>query len=277
MVHCGPRGDAPAVTSAVGAAYSATGAAWQAGPGRIYDRLADVMLEHSPVALAGARVLDVGAGTGAATRAARRAGAQEVVAVDIAAGMLLGWADDRPPAAVADARCLPFAGRTFDAVVAAFSINHVPDPPVALADAARVLVAGGVLLASAYADDDTHPVKEVVEGVLSERGWTTDEWYTRFKRETVPLLATPERAEAAATQAGLTGATAERLEVPFADLGPRDLVEWRLGMAPVAPFVARLTAAERDELVADAIDGLGPKPPPLVRRIVVLTWTSPDP
>ena len=70
VVRRGPRGDAPAVTSPVGAAYSATGAAWQAGPGRIYDRLAEVMLASPPAPLAGQRVLDVGAGTGAATRAA---------------------------------------------------------------------------------------------------------------------------------------------------------------------------------------------------------------
>ena len=97
----------------------------------------------------------------------------------------------------------------------------------------------------------------------------------RFKQETVPLLATPERAEAAAAEAGLAGATAERVEVPFPDLAPRDLVEWRLGMASIAPFVGRLTAAERAELVADALERLGPDPAPLVRRIVVLTWRAP--
>ena len=40
-------------------AYSATGAAWQRGPERVYQRLADVLVDASPVPLAGQRVADV--------------------------------------------------------------------------------------------------------------------------------------------------------------------------------------------------------------------------
>lgn len=42
----------------VGDAYSATGAAWQRGPARIYDHMAEVLVAASPIPLAGCLVLD---------------------------------------------------------------------------------------------------------------------------------------------------------------------------------------------------------------------------
>jgi SAM-dependent methyltransferase len=269
------RGARTPVTAPVADAYSATGAAWQAGPGRIYDRLADLLVAQCPGGVSGRVVLDAGAGTGAATRAATRAGAAAVVPVDLAEGMLAGWDGERPPGAVGDLRRLPFRTHAFGAVVAAFSVNHVPDPAVALAEAARVLAPAGGLIVSAYGHDDTHPVKEVVEAALHRRGWSPPAWYEQFRGETVPLLATPERAAAAAQEAGLADVRSERVDVPFPDLGPADLVAWRLGMAPVAPFFGQLRARDRARLAAEAVAELGPGCEPLVRRIVVLTWQAP--
>jgi hypothetical protein len=42
-------------------------------------------------------------------------------------------------------------------------------------------------------------------------------------------------------------------------------------MAQVAPFVAALDPSDRAGLSQAALDRLGPDPPPLVRRILVLT------
>ncbi|HVE45682.1 MAG TPA: methyltransferase domain-containing protein [Acidimicrobiales bacterium] len=95
------------MTSAVAAAYDRTGAVWQAGPGLIYDRLAEVTLDRGAVDLAGSRVLDLGAGTGAGGRAAQARGA-EVFSLDAAFGMLAAGASHRPPAVVGDALGLPF-------------------------------------------------------------------------------------------------------------------------------------------------------------------------
>jgi SAM-dependent methyltransferase len=257
--------------SSLADAYSATGAAWQAGPGRIYDRLAAELVARCPGGVAGREVLDLGAGTGAASRAALDAGATSVVAVDIAAGMLTHDHRRRPPGVVGDLLRLPFRGRSFGAVVAAFSLNHLDDPVSGLVEARRVLAAGGGLAVSAYATDDTHPVKAAVDDAAARRGWSPPPWYAAVRSGAVPLLATPERALAAADAAGLRGASVEAVRTPFPDLGPEDLVAWRLGMAQMSGFVAQLTAGGRDELVAEVLPRLADAPP-LVRSYLVLTW-----
>jgi len=80
------------------AAYSAVGGGWQRGPGRIYDRLAEVVVSKLPIPLQGAVALDLGAGTGAASRSLAAGGATLVIAVDAAFGMLAHDARQRPPA-----------------------------------------------------------------------------------------------------------------------------------------------------------------------------------
>lgn len=263
-----------ALTGAVAAAYSAAGEAWQRGPDRIYDRLARVLVAASPVSLGRARVLDVGAGTGAASRAALAAGAAAVVALDAAFGMLAHGAGERPPAAVGDLIALPFADAAFDAAVAAFSLNHLADPATGLREMARVTRRGGPLLAASYAADDTHPVKPAVEAALATRGWGPEPWYLEMRANATAALATVGHARAAAAGAGLD-ASAEVVRVPFPDLGPHDLVAWRLGLAQHAPFVARLPPGERDAVVAEALRRLGDHPPPLVRSVVVMRAIRP--
>lgn len=252
-------------------AYSATGAAWEAGPGRIYDRLADELVDLSPVPLAGRLVLDVGAGTGAASRAIARVGGHPV-ALDLAPGMLAVDRRHRPPAVVADGRALPVASGSCGAAVAAFSYNHVPDPDRAFAEARRVVASGGAVLASAYATDDDHAAKAAVDTAAREAGWRPEPWVDDLRADSMPKLATVAGAVAAAQRAGLF-AEASVVEVAFPDLGPRDLVAWRTGMATVAPFVASLPPDRRRALHARALELLG-EPETLVRRMVVLRATT---
>jgi SAM-dependent methyltransferase len=255
------------------AAYSATNLAWQRGPGRIYDRLAETVVAACPVPLPGRLVLDLGAGTGAASRALLQAGA-DVVAVDNALGMLLavaGVASDEPGVA-GDALALPLRSGSFGAVVAAFCLNHLSRPEDGVAEAARVTAPGGAVVVSAYAEDDDHPVKAAVEQAATRAGWTPAPWYQHLKVDAIPRLATAERmAEVAAAVPALGEARVTRHEIAFPDLGPSDLVDWRLGMAQVAPFVDGLDPADRARLSAAALAYLGQDPPPLVRRILILT------
>lgn len=83
-------------TGAVRAAYEAGAASWAAGPERVYGRFADALVGASPFDLAGRRVLDLGAGTGVASRALLASGA-EPVGVDIPWHMLRQRDDERPP------------------------------------------------------------------------------------------------------------------------------------------------------------------------------------
>ena len=254
-------------------AYSRTGSAWEHGPGRIYRRLADELVARVPGGVAGRDVLDLGAGTGAAGRAASAAGAARVVEVDFAIGLLTVDRATRPSAVVSDIRALGLRDECFDAVVAAFSLNHLTDPRPAAAEAARVLRPRGGLIVAAYAADDTHPVKQAVERACTALGWTAPDWYRSLQREAMPRLSTPDRALDALASA-LPGAQAEVVQVPFPDLGRHDLVEWRLGMAQFAPFVATLDGDTRRQLIDDAMASLDDDSP-LIRSIVIVRWSKP--
>jgi SAM-dependent methyltransferase len=93
---------------------------------------------------AGSRVLDIGCGLGdlAAAAAARGAAA---TGTDLAEGMLAAARRRHPEInfALADGEALPFAESSFDATLAAFVINHMPDPERGAAEMVRVTRPGG--------------------------------------------------------------------------------------------------------------------------------------
>lgn len=95
--------------------------------------------------LRGARVCEVGAGTGIATRALQDRGAN-VLAVDLGAAMLarLRARAGAAPAAVADAHALPLPGSSVDLVCVAQAWHWVC-VDAAAAEVARVLRPGGSL------------------------------------------------------------------------------------------------------------------------------------
>jgi SAM-dependent methyltransferase len=249
----------------LGAAYSAGASSWGIGPAVVYGRLAELLVAFSPVPLAGRLVLDLGTGTGLGSRAAGAAGAR-LLAADLAVGMLLPDRERRPPAVVADALCLPFAPGAFDVVLAAFSLNHLDDPSAGVREAGRV---GRALVASTYAADDDHPVKAAVEVALREAGWEQPEWYPRLKAS-MAAWGTVAAATEVVERGGLRPLLVERHEVAFPELGPPDMVAWRLGLAQYAGFVAALDQTARRRLVERAVEVLGADPPPVVRRVIFL-------
>ena len=276
MVRRRSGGRTLALNRDLAGAYSTAGRSWQRGPGAVYDRLAEVVVARSPIPVVGARVLDAGAGTGAASRAAAAAGAARVVAVDAALGMLAFGATDRPPAVTADLVALPLAGGAFDVTVASFSLNHLADPAAGLRELARVTSPGGGIVASAYAADDTHPVKAAVEAALVARGWSSAPWLEELRTRVVPLLATPDGCARALDAAGLVGEV-DAVRVPFPHLTAEELVGWRLGMAQHARFADALEPGARRQLVDDSISRLPDPLPTLVRSILVLRAVSPSP
>lgn len=95
-------------------------------------------------ATAGARVLDVAAGTGLITRLLQTR-VHEVVSLDVSREML-GVARSRGATAVlATAERLPFAGESFDALTFGYLLRYVPDPLDTMRDLTRVLRPGGAI------------------------------------------------------------------------------------------------------------------------------------
>jgi SAM-dependent methyltransferase len=94
--------------------------------------------------LDGRAVGDVGCGDGRYVDALRSAGAH-VVGIDLSVGMLAG-VQSPPTLIAADAQSLPLKDASLDVVMMMHMLYHVPDPAMAVGDAARVLRREGRLL-----------------------------------------------------------------------------------------------------------------------------------
>ena len=149
----------------VQALFDAKAACWPAkylAGGRLAGRLFQLSRAVGELAPPGGELLDLGCGSGELARHLAASG-YRVTGCDIAPTML-------SQAALADVRhavrwvrleprwqALPFAEGGLDAVVSASVLEYVPDPAAVLAECARVLRPGGVLVCTV--PDMTHPVR----------------------------------------------------------------------------------------------------------------------
>ena len=141
---------------------------WKRGAaarGRALDPLTELMLDLAEVTV-GSQVLDLGAGTGDQTMlAARRIGpAGMVLATDISASMLALTQEAVRAANLAnvqtrvmDAQRLELEAGSFDAVMARFSLQFIPDVQRALAEVRRVLKPGGRFGAVVFSAVERNP------------------------------------------------------------------------------------------------------------------------
>ena len=262
----GPGRPAAGLSADLGAAYEAAAAGWGRGPEQVYAPLARALLAASGGPAAGLRVLDLGAGTGAAGRAALAAGARAVVSADLAPGMLRQCIAAAHPV-VADAAALPFRDGCFDLVLAAFCLNHLGDGAAALGEARRV---GGRLAASFFAPGWAHPAKAAVDTALRPFGYQPPAWYAAMQRDTAARAADPRVLAREAAAAGFTGVRLRTITVATGLSQPADLAAWRLGMAHIAPFVQSLDPPRQAALrraAESAVAGTGP----LAVSLLVLT------
>jgi SAM-dependent methyltransferase len=119
----------------------------------------------------GSRVLDVATGPGYVAGAAVGRGAR-TVAVDLSSE-ILALARARHPGPtyrVADAAALPFDDGSFDAVVAGFLLPHLADHGRAVAECRRVLVGGGMVALSTWAQPARVPGLGMVAAAVAEVG-----------------------------------------------------------------------------------------------------------
>jgi SAM-dependent methyltransferase len=125
--------------------------AWADRMAKMSDRFNQPLIEETGIRL-GDKVLDLASGTGEpALSIARTVGPEgRVTATDLVPDMLESGARRAREAAldnivfeVADMESLPFADGEFDRVTCRFGLMFVPDPVRALAQAHRVLAAGG--------------------------------------------------------------------------------------------------------------------------------------
>lgn len=252
-------------------AYNATGSSWGEGPVRLYGRLAEEMLDRSPVPVDGRAVLDVGAGSGAVTAALRSRGAQPVQ-VDFAIGMLR--ANRVPgvpavPAANGDVTRLPFRTGALGGAAAGFCLNHLIEPALGLHELSRVVEPGGVLLASTFGPQADHPAKAIVDRVAARHGFEVPPWYREMKGRVDHLLGSVEAMRRVAREAEIEDPAVVETTVDAGVDTPEAMASYRLGMAHLAPFVASLSTGEREELrdqVEHELVGL----PPVLPKIVVL-------
>jgi ubiquinone/menaquinone biosynthesis C-methylase UbiE len=136
----------------------------------------------------GDRVLDVGTGAGLLPFELLQAGTAvgPVVGIDISTGMIAaarakaqraGLPESRLRFEQMDAESLAFEDASFDVVLSAFALTHVPHPDVALRECLRVLRPGGrivIALGSRPAlfslDTVTHGVRELRRRLAARRG-----------------------------------------------------------------------------------------------------------
>lgn len=138
---------------------------------RIYDPLmpsANVGMLHEAFEEADRpvrRVLDLAGGTGRVAGALERAGERDAIVADISTPMLQRAREQSLQTLRADAGTLPFDGgaeaAAVDAVVVVDAYHHLPDQSTALAEAARVVAPGGVVVVRDF--DPTTPVGRVIE------------------------------------------------------------------------------------------------------------------
>lgn len=248
--------------------YAGMADAWASGAALAYGPLARHLVARAPAPVRGARALDAGAGSGVAGDALRAQGAH-VVAADREFDMA-AYGAASGPAVTADVTALPFRSGAFDVVVAAFVVNHLPDPAQGLAELRRVARPGGAVLASTFSADRSD-AKLAVDVVAADYGFVAPDWYLGFRDAAQGFedRSSVERAVGAGGFADWT-VTEEPVDV---GLSVADVVRYRLGMPHLHRFAAALPDDVRAAFVADAVEAVrdtGEQFAPVVVEVVAI-------
>lgn len=119
----------------------------------------------------GIDLLDVATGPGSLAAEAHRIGAK-VVGVDLSPGMIELAVKSYPGLdfRVAEVEHLPFADRSFDAVVCNFGLGHFPCPEASIVECIRTLKPGGRIALSWWDDPSKQRIQGLFREAISETG-----------------------------------------------------------------------------------------------------------
>lgn len=238
--------------TALSGAYSGLAEVWAADAALAYEPLARHLVDRMPGPPDGAVALDAGAGSGVAGRALSARGVR-VVSADRELDMA-GYVAGSGPAVAADVGRLPFRGRAFDIVVAAFVVNHLADPVAGLRELARVTRAGGVVLVSTFSTERAS-AKEAVDEVAERHGFVRPAWYLEMQA-CAKAVGDVGAVEQALRAAGFARWTVTEAAVDVGITAPEEVVRYRLGLPHLHAFARSLTMEARDAFVADAVDAV---------------------
>jgi SAM-dependent methyltransferase len=221
----------------------------------------------------GLRWLDVGCGTGALT-AAVLAGAEpaQVIGVDPSSGFLghaaAHLSDPRARFAVGDARALPLADASVDAVVSGLALNFVPDPAAGLAECRRVARPGGTV--AAYVWD--YPGEMQLMRLFWDTAVERDPAAAPLREAALFDFCRPGPLRELFARAGLDGAAVEPIVVPtvFADFDDY-WTPFLGGQGPAPSYVATLAPAQREALAEALRERLPPSADGTI-RLTARAW-----
>ena len=237
--------------------------AWGGDMGRRWARLdADLELQHRAILAAlldraavrpGARVLDVGCGSGALSRAAAEAAGPNgaVLGLDLSEPLLeLARAQDGEGIEYlrADAQVADLGEGRFDTVLSRFGVMFFDDPVAAFSNLARSLVPGGRMIFATWAEADANP------------------WFGAPRRAAVARLGAvapsdpdapgpmafrnPDRVLGILNRSGLSGARVETLETELHHPDGWDAMERMLPDLGPIPSVMREYGGTAEDLAA---------------------------
>jgi len=152
------------------AGWNAKPAAYDHHLAKITGQVIEPLLEAAGVRR-GTRLLDVACGPGHAAAAAAVRGAQ-ATGLDFAASMVEHARRNHPGLdfVEGDAEALPFPPASFDAVICAFGIGHLPRPDRAVGEALRVLRPGGRYAFSWWCPPEKHEFFALVQKAVRTHG-----------------------------------------------------------------------------------------------------------
>lgn len=228
--------------------YAGGATVWASDAVPAYGPMAAHLLAAYPLEPSGRRVLDAGAGSGVVGDLLRSRGA-EVTSADLEPDMVAHLAT-KGPAVLADARCLPFRPDRFDLAVAAFVLNHLPDPAAALAELGRVTAVGGWVLASVFGNDRA-PAKVAVDAMAVRYGFVAPGWYADQQRF-AQAIGTVEAMTEAAREAGLTTVLVDERIVDVRFTTAEEVVRYRCALPQLRAFVSGLDPGRRADFLAAA-------------------------